>query len=100
MLQRRRELLQQQHLLISKHTRLYLTDEHYFPGPAIDRANRSRWQEEGGLTLRERSRREVDRIVADYQPSQLSDDVKAELTQLMQDEGRRHGMDSLPHSSL
>jgi len=94
------ELLQQQHLLISKHTRLYLKDEHYFPGPAIDRANRSRWQEEGGLTLRERSSREVDRLVADYQPSQLPDDVKAELTQLMQDEGRRHGMDSLPHSSL
>ena len=94
------ELLQQQHLLISKHTRLYLKEEHYFPGPAIDRANRSRWQEEGGLTLCERSGREVDRLVADYQPSQLPDDVKAELTQLMQDEGRRHGMDSLPHSSL
>ncbi len=54
------ELLKDRHLLISKHTRRYLRDEHYFPGPAIDRANRSRWQEEGSLTLRERAHREVD----------------------------------------
>jgi len=41
------ELLREHHLLISKHTRRHLKDEHYFPGPAIDRANRSRWQDEG-----------------------------------------------------
>jgi trimethylamine--corrinoid protein Co-methyltransferase len=90
------ELLKEQHLLISAHTRQYLRDEHYFPGPAIDRANRSRWQEEGGLTLGERAHREVNRLIGAYQPSGLSDDVKRELTRLMSDEARRHGMADLP----
>ena len=91
------ELLRDKQLLISKHTRRYLKDEHYFPGPAIDRANRSRWQEEGGLTMRERAHREVERLIADYHPSRLPDDVKRELTKLMEAEARRFGMNRLPH---
>ena len=94
------ELLEDQHLLISKHTRKYLKDEHYMPGPAIDRANRSRWFEEGGRTLRERAHREVERLVGDFHPSALSEDVKREMTKLMDAEARRYGMDHLPHSRL
>ena len=94
------ELLSEQHLLISKHTRRYLKEEHYFPGPVIDRANRDRWKEEGSLTLGERAHGEVDRLIANYQPSQLSDDVKQELTRLMKKEACRYGMDSLPHGNL
>jgi len=94
------ELLKDQHLLISKHTRRHLRGEHYFPGPAIDRANRSRWQEEGSVSLRERAHREVEKLLADYQPSGLSDEVKADLTKRMEHEARRWGMDSLPHSNL
>lgn len=91
------ELLKEQYLLISKHTRRHLRQEHYFPGPVIDRANRSRWIEEGGVSLRERAHREVTRLLADYQPSELSDDVKKDLTQRMEHEARRWGMDQLPH---
>lgn len=98
--ERFQELLADKHLLISKHTRRYLKEEHYFPGAAIDRANRSRWQEEGGLSLRQRAHGEVQRLVDDYQPSPLPDQVKAELTKLMENEARRYGMDRLPHSSL
>ncbi len=92
------ELLADQHLLISEHTRRYLRQEHLFPGAVIDRANRSRWQEEGGLSLRERAGREVERLLADYEPSRLPDTVKAELTKLMEAEARRHGMDGLPQN--
>ena len=99
-LPRFQELLAEGHLLISKHTRKHLRREHYFPGPAIDRANRARWQEEGGLSLRRRAHREVERLIADHQPPPLPDDVKAELTGLMQAEARRYGMDSLPHQSV
>lgn len=91
------ELLREQHLLISQHTRRYLKAEHYFPGPAIDRANRARWQAEGGLTLQQRAHREVERLLAAYQPSALGDDAKAELTRLMTGEARRWGMDRLPY---
>ncbi|MCP4594680.1 MAG: hypothetical protein GY842_28440 [bacterium] len=94
------ELLKEQHLLISKHTRRHLRAEHYFPGPVIDRANRARWQEEGGLTLGERAHREVERLVGEYEPSPLADDTRNELTKLMSAEARRYGMDSLPHSEL
>jgi trimethylamine--corrinoid protein Co-methyltransferase len=90
------ELLVEQHLLISDHTRRYLKEEVYFPGPVIDRANRSRWLEEGSLTLGQRARREVDRIVGEHQPVDLPDDTKKELTELMAAEARRHGMDRLP----
>jgi trimethylamine--corrinoid protein Co-methyltransferase len=90
------ELLAGQHLLISKHTRRYLKTEHFMPGRVIDRANRSRWREEGGLSLHERARQEVERLVAAYEPPGLPDDVSRELTRLMQHEARRYGMDRLP----
>ena len=93
------ELLKDRHLLISKHTRRHLRSEHCFPGPAIDRANRSRWQEEGGRTLGERAHGEVERLVGQCPPSPLPDDVKKELTRLMEKEARRYGMNGLPEGA-
>lgn len=92
------ELLTRQHLLISKHTRKYWKEEHYLPGPVIDRANRARWQKEGGRSLHERARGEIDRLIAAYQPPQLPRETRAELTRLMEREARRYGMNTLPHS--
>jgi trimethylamine--corrinoid protein Co-methyltransferase len=91
-----KELLNEKHLLISEHTRRYLREEHYFPGKAIDRAQRSRWLEEGGLTLGDRANHEVLRLEREYEPSRLDDSAKKELRNRMQAEGRRLGMDSLP----
>jgi trimethylamine--corrinoid protein Co-methyltransferase len=99
-LPRFQELLEEQHLLISKHTREHLRHEHYMPGPSIDRANRSRWREEGSKTLGERAHSEVERLVAQYTPSTLSDETKRDLTKLMAAEARRYGMDTLPHEQL
>jgi len=94
------ELLREKHLLIADHTRRYLKLEHYFPGAAIDRANRSRWQAEGSKTLGARAHEEVGRLLGSYRPSALPDDVKAELTRLIAREARRYGMDALPHERL
>lgn len=90
------ELLADGHLLISDHTRKYLRDEHYFPGPTIDRANRSRWKEEGGLTMGGRAHRQVERLLDSYQPNGLSDDVKHAMTDLMSSEAKKFGMTKLP----
>jgi trimethylamine--corrinoid protein Co-methyltransferase len=90
------ELLKEQHLLIAEHTRHYLKEETCFPAPVIDRANRSRWAEEGSKTLRERAHAEVERLIAEYEPSKLPDDAKKEMTHRMEKEARRHGMDRLP----
>jgi trimethylamine--corrinoid protein Co-methyltransferase len=94
------ELLREGHLLISDHTLTHLREEHFFPGPVIDRANRSRWQEEGGHTLGQRSRGEVERLINAYEPSALDDDAKRELMRLMSAEARRVGMDALPAAEV
>jgi trimethylamine--corrinoid protein Co-methyltransferase len=90
------ELISDQHLLISKHTRKYLRDEHFMPGPVIDRANRSRWKEEGGRTIEERAHEEVNRLLESYEPCRLSEETANTLTSLMEGEARRNGQDSLP----
>jgi len=94
------ELLAEKHLLIADHTRRYLKEEIHLPGPAIDRANRSRWQAEGGHTLGERAHAEVVKLLARYRPSALSDEVKHDLHTLMRREAGRWGMDTLPHERL
>ncbi len=95
-----RELLQEHHLLIADHTRRYLKEEHTFPGPAISRANKGRWEEEGSLTLGERAHSEVEKLIARYQPSSLSEDIKKELVTLMNKEALRYGQEKLPERDL
>ncbi len=90
------ELLRDQHLLISKHTRRHLKTEHYFPGRVIDRANLSRWREDGCLTLGQRANQEVERLVGAWKPSRLAAERKKELCALMAKEARRWGMEQLP----
>jgi trimethylamine--corrinoid protein Co-methyltransferase len=90
------ELLREKHLLIAKHTRRHLRKEITFPGPAIDRANRARWLEEGALTLRQRAGREVARLIGEWRPSGLPDEAKRGLTERMESEARRWGMNRLP----
>jgi trimethylamine--corrinoid protein Co-methyltransferase len=90
------ELLREKHLLIADHTRKYLREEDYFPGPVISRANRMRWEEEGSTTLLERARREVEKILSSHVPPRLSAEVRRELGRLMTAEARAHGMERLP----
>jgi trimethylamine--corrinoid protein Co-methyltransferase len=90
------ELMKEEHLLISEHTMKHLESEVYFPGPTIDRANRSRWQEEGGRTIGERAHTEVNRLVDEWKDVRIGDDTKRQLTRLMKAEAQKYGMDSLP----
>jgi trimethylamine--corrinoid protein Co-methyltransferase len=90
------ELLRDKHLIIADHTRRHLREEIRFPGPAIDRANRPRWIDEGGQTLGQRAAREVSRLVSEAKPSSLGDDVRREMTGIMEQEARHWGMDRLP----
>jgi trimethylamine--corrinoid protein Co-methyltransferase len=90
------EMLRDGHLLIADHTRKHLRAEHHFPGPVIERANLARWREEGGTTLRERARSEVERHLAAYEPSRLPEEAKSELVSLMETEAAKHGLETLP----
>lgn len=91
-----KELLAEQHLLIASHTRRFLREEHYFTGPVIDRANQSRWQEEGARTLGERAHEQVESHIAAYEPPGISDDVRRELVRVMEKAAAKAGMDKLP----
>jgi trimethylamine--corrinoid protein Co-methyltransferase len=90
------ELLREKHLLIADHTRKYLKQEDYFPGPVINRANRARWEEEGSSELQERARQQIERLIGSYRPTALSKDIKNDLTRLMETEAQRYGMAKLP----
>jgi trimethylamine--corrinoid protein Co-methyltransferase len=90
------ELLKEKHLLISDHTLKYIREEHHFSGKIIDRANLSRWKEEGSMSLNDRANQEIERLLNDYQPSRLPEDIKKELTLRMEHEAQLKGMDKLP----
>ncbi len=90
------ELIRDKHLLISPHTMEHLPQEHYFPGPAIVRANLSRWREEGSLTLGERAHAEVERLICEAPPTRLPESARSDLVKLMAAEAGRHGLDHLP----
>ena len=94
------ELLRESHLLISEHTQKYLKKEEYFPGPVINRANKSRWEEEGCLTLLQRAVNEVKKHVNSWESTKLPSDTKKELQKLMESEAKRYGMNRLPEIDL
>jgi trimethylamine--corrinoid protein Co-methyltransferase len=93
------ELLREKHLLIADHTRKFLRDEEYFPGPVLSRENRMRWEEEGAVPVRERARGEVEKRIAAHVPPPLPEETRRELARLMAAEARRHGMDRLPEGA-
>jgi trimethylamine:corrinoid methyltransferase-like protein len=93
---RMEELLKEKHLLISDHTMQYLSEEHFMPTEVIDRANRSRWEEEGSRTLGQRAHQELEQLLGEYETSKLPDDKKNDLIKLMEAEAKRHDMDKLP----
>ncbi len=90
------EFLRDKHLIIADHTRKHLKEEIHLPGPTIDRANRARWQEMGGLTLGEQASKEVERLIAEAEPTRLDGAVQAQLVERMEGAASAAGMDSLP----
>jgi trimethylamine---corrinoid protein Co-methyltransferase len=93
------ELLSEKHLLISDHTLRHIKEEIFFPGPVIDRARRTRWEQQGSPTLEERAHREVERLLASYREPALPKETVSEVRRLMEHEARRHGVDRLPLTS-
>ena len=90
------ELLREKHLLIANHTMRYRDSEIFSPGPAIERANRQRWQQQGATDTNARLHAEVNRLLKACQPSTLPETTKKDLVKLMETEARRHGQDRLP----
>lgn len=90
------ELLQDGHLLISEHTLRHRDKEIWLPGPAIDRANRDRWKQQGSRNLGRRLHDQVGELLKSYEPSRLPQSAKHDLIALMGEEARRRGQEHLP----
>ncbi|UCE49998.1 MAG: trimethylamine methyltransferase family protein [Phycisphaerales bacterium] len=90
------ELIEERHLLVAEHTRRHRRKEIFYPGPAIDRANRQRWKQQGAKDLHARLGDEVNKLLKTYQPSALPETTKKDLLKLMEEEARRYGQDHLP----
>ena len=94
------ELLKDEHLLISKHTRKYLKEEIFFPGPVINRSNNARWIEEGSSTMEDRAHDEVEKLLQSYNPYSLPEETKKELIAIMEKEARHQGQNKLPERAV
>ena len=90
------EIHNEKHPLISEHTRRHLKMEHFLPGSVIDRANRSRWEQQGALTLNQRASQQEEKLIKSYEPPELREEIRKELIQLMNRETCRYDHDKLP----
>lgn len=86
------ELLAEQHLLISRHTRRYGREEQYLPGVAIDRMGRARFVEEGAPDLATRLASEVHRLEEEGRAAPVAEATRSDLVTSMRDLARAGGL--------
>ncbi|HEY2274818.1 MAG TPA: trimethylamine methyltransferase family protein [Steroidobacteraceae bacterium] len=78
-----RQLLAEKHLLTAAHTLSYWPRELYLPGPVFDRINRETWQQQGGRSLEQRAKAEVERLLGAYSSPPTDTRTDAELIGLI-----------------
>ena len=78
------------------HTKKWFREELYIPSDVIDRDTVEAWEKKGSKSTWERAQERVDKLLAKYQPSPLSDDVKKELRDITTRAANKVGMKKLP----
>ncbi len=78
-----RQLLHEKHLLTAEHTLRHWRSELYLPGMVFDRINRETWLQAGGMTLEQRAREEVERLLGAYRSPPLDPRLDAEMTRII-----------------
>ncbi len=82
--------------LAQTHTLKWFDKELYIPSAVIDRGSLDRWKKEGAKTTFERAADRVNELLATYQPSPISDELRAELRDITTKAAQRFGLDELP----
>jgi trimethylamine--corrinoid protein Co-methyltransferase len=82
--------------LAQTHTLQWFDKELYIPSAVIDRGSLDGWKRKGRKTAWERATDRVGELLATYQPSPISDEMRAELRDLTTKAAQRFGMDELP----
>lgn len=79
-----RQLLGEKHLLTSQHTLKHWRSELYLPGTVFDRLSRETWLQAGGMSLEERVKLEVERLLDAYVSPPLDSRIEAQMLRIIQ----------------
>ncbi len=82
--------------LAQPHTLKWFDKELYLPSEVIDRGSLDRWKKKGSKTAWERAQDRVEKLLGTYQPSPISDELRAELRSIATSAANKFGMDELP----
>ena len=82
--------------LVTQHTKRWFREELFMPSPVVDRDFRRNWEAKGSPDIGQRAHRQVEALIATYQPTDLSADVIADLEAIALQAARAAGMDRLP----
>ena len=78
------------------HTRNWWKKEFYLPTNLIDRGAYMTWIDNGANTIYDRAKSRVDEIIAQYEPPDISKELKQELRSITQSAANSFGMEKLP----
>jgi trimethylamine--corrinoid protein Co-methyltransferase len=94
------ELGHKGNFLSHPHTKKWFRKELYIPSEVIDRDTLEAWEKKGSKSTWERAKDRVETLLTQYQPSQISDEVKEELRDITTKAANKFGMEKLPDLSF
>ncbi len=78
------------------HTAKWFSKEQYIPSGIIDRGSLETWRRKGSKTAWERAKDRVRELLAAYEPSPISEELRGELRAITLRAAQTFGMDELP----
>jgi trimethylamine--corrinoid protein Co-methyltransferase len=94
------ELGHKGNFLSHPHTKKWFRKELYYPSEVIDRDTLEAWEKKGAKSTWDRAKDRVESLLAQYQPSPISDEVKKELLDITTKAANKAGMEKLPDLSF
>ncbi|MBC8503672.1 MAG: trimethylamine methyltransferase family protein [Chloroflexi bacterium] len=91
-----RELGHRADYLAQPHTLKWFAEELYTPSAVIDRGSLDGWMKKGSKSTLERAKDRVNELLATYQTSPISDELRTELRNITTHAAQKFGMDELP----
>ena len=91
-----RELGHRADYLAQPHTLKWFAEELYTPSAVIDRGTLDGWKRKGSKSSWERAQDRVGELLATYQASSISNEMRAELRKITTHAAQKFGMDQLP----
>lgn len=78
------------------HTRKWFRQEFHMPSEIIDRGSMDAWKMQGSRSTFDRAHERVRALLAEYQPTRLSAEIRQEIHSITLSAARKYGMRELP----